>query len=193
MLALSVITQGTVEPVAVALALAHVRCTAADEQQLASIYITAARERCEAFTGRTIVPRTYRLKAPKFESVSQLPGGPVTSISSVTYYDKDGAQQTLSNSVYQLDGDYFGLAFDQEWPETNGREITINYSAGYADGTCPAPLRAAILLYFGDLFSVRESQIVGVSAVKNETAEALLRPFVLNPLGLVLVGQDASG
>jgi hypothetical protein len=39
------------------------------------------------------------------------------------------------------------------------------------------------------MFSVRESQIVGVSAIKNETAEALLWPFVVNPLGLVLVTE----
>jgi uncharacterized phiE125 gp8 family phage protein len=189
MLTISVTTQGTTEPVSVALALAHVRGDSADENQLLELYITAARGRCEVFTGRTIVPRTYRLKAPRFADVSQLPVGPINSISSVTYYDADDTEQTLASTVYQLSGDYFSLAHDQEWPVTNGREITINYTAGYAVGQCPGGLRAAILLYVGDMFSVRESQIVGVSAIKNETAEALLWPFVVNPLGLVLVTE----
>lgn len=192
MLTLSVTTQGTTEPVSVALAVAHVRSDSADENQLLELYITAARERCEVFTGRTIVPRTYQLKAPRFEDVSQLPGGPITGISSVTYYDADDALQALSSTVYQLSGDYFSLAHDEEWPVTNGNKITINYTAGYAVGTCPGGLRAAILLYVGDMFAVREAQIVGVSAEKNETAEALLWPFVVNPLGLVLVTQDES-
>ena len=189
MLTLSVTTQGTTEPVAVALAVAHVRADTLDEGPLLQLYIQAARERCEAFTGRTITPRTYQLKAPRFEDVSQLPGGPITAIASVTYYDADDALQTLASTVYQLSGDYFSLAHDQDWPVTNGQEITINYTAGYAAGTCPGGLRAAILLYVGDMFSVRESQIVGVSAQKNETAEALLWPFVANPLGLVLVSE----
>lgn len=190
MLTLSTITQGTTEPVSVALACAHVRVDSSDEYPLLSIYITAARERCEAFTGRTIVPRTYRLKAPKFEDVAQLPGGPITAISSITYYNSAGTLTTLANTVYQLDGDYLRLAFDQEWPETNGREITINYTAGYADGTCPGGLRAAILLYVGDLFAVRESEIIGTIVATNKTAEALMWPFVVNPLGLVLVTHD---
>jgi len=189
MLTLSVTTQGTTEPVLMALACSHVRVDNADEHAIIALYITAARERCEAFTGRTIVPRTYRLKSPTFANVAQLPGGPVTAITSVTYYDTAGALQNLASTVYKLSGDYFGLEFNQAWPITNGREITINYTAGYAEGTCPGGLRAAILLYVGDMFAVRESQIVGVSAQKNETAEALLWPFVVNPLGLVLVTE----
>ena len=187
MLKLSVTTQDTIEPVPVALARSHVRVDGSDEDLLLAVYITAARERCEVFTGRTITGRTYKLKAARFSDVSQLPGGPVNAISSVTYYNTSDVLQTLGSAVYALDGDAFSLAYGQSWPDTNGNGITINYSAGYTSATCPGGLKAAILLYVGDLFSVRESNIIGTIVAKNDSAEALLWPFVINPLGLVLV------
>lgn len=58
-------------------------------------------------------------------------GGPVSSITAVTYLDQDGASQTLSASLYSLrkvgDAGQVILKPDQEWPDTyEALEYTVN-------------------------------------------------------------------
>lgn len=59
---------------------------------------------------------------------------PISSITSIQYYDSANAQQTLSTDVYELDApnQMIRLKVDQEYPaiETRWDAITVVYSAG---------------------------------------------------------------
>jgi uncharacterized phiE125 gp8 family phage protein len=108
---------------------------------------------------------------------------PVIGITSITYYDSDGNQQTLSSSAYRLQkagGEaYVELDSDASWPSVDARDdaITITYSCGYGlAAAVPAPIKQAILLMVGDLYANREG-VVLQSLRANRAVEALLAPY----------------
>jgi uncharacterized phiE125 gp8 family phage protein len=131
------------------------------------------------------VTQTWRQDFRCFRPCLRLPLAPVSSITSITYYDGDNTQQTLSADVYQLlsdaRGPFVSPKSDQVWPGSYDRKdaVTITYIAGYGDtDAVPAAIKAAILLIVGHLYENREATTVGVSVELLPMAvDALLAPF----------------
>jgi len=124
--------------------------------------IRDAREWVEQCLGEQLVHRTMRLTVPGlpyghrwvgrfgpttmdlefgvgFPNRIKLPGGPIQSISSITYYDTANALQTLSASTYRLikdKPDYVEQVEGTDWPSTAVRSdaVRIDYIAGYPTG-----------------------------------------------------------
>lgn len=119
-------------------------------------YIAAARQQYEDDTDEILINQTWTMSGAYFPSVDTdliaLPLRPVSSISSITYYDTDDAQQTLATSVYGLDTarNAIYLKNDQDWPDVNGQHngIVITFVVGHgADATSvPETAKQAILL-----------------------------------------------
>lgn len=198
-MSLKVITPPTVEPVSLEEARLHLRLDTYDsppahpDDELVESLITAAREWAENFTGRALAPQTLELALDEFPADEiELQRVPVTSITSVTYVDTDGATQTLSNTLYTLDNysepSWLLPAVDTEWPETGEvvNTVKIRYVVGYsartdADQANPLPksFKQAMLLLIGHWYKTREDS----SSVKLESvpmgAESLLRPYRL--------------
>lgn len=150
-----VITAASVEPVSLAEARLHIKADDdTTEDALISVWITAAREAAEHYTGRALAPQTLEMALdcfPEYEDDEILLAmPPVASITSVKYTDTAGVEQTIAGSAYALSlyGESRRLAptFGNYWPSTQDipDAVRIRYVTGYE--SCPKAAKAAILL-----------------------------------------------
>lgn len=175
-------------PVSLTEAKAHLRVDFDDDDTLIASLIDAATAHVDGWTGvlgRALVTQTWRQDFSRFALCLHLPLAPASSLTSITYYDAENVQQTLSADIYQLltdaRGPFVSLKPDQIWPGSYDREdaVSVTYVAGYGDADAvPAPIRAAILLIIGHLYENREASTLGVTAELLPMAvDALLVPF----------------
>ena len=149
------------------------------ENSLIDSLVLAALGVVEGFTGRQLIdavytwtldrwPRTIRPHGggpwdsgrPRSRSEFVVPYSPLSSVTSVKYFDVDGNQQTLDSSVYDVvtaeEPGKIRLGLDQTWIETDGRlaGIEIIFVAGYGTATSDVPASAvsAVYLILGDLY-----------------------------------------
>lgn len=167
-----------VEPVTLAEQKTHMRVSHSSEDLYISALIKAAREWCEAATGRQLITATWKLTLPSFVYTRPdrphilLPRPPLQSVSGVTYLDADGVRQTLSSSVYQAHIDtlpgYVRLKYNQSWPTIRPEEgcVEITYLAGYgaASASVPECARSAIMIVAAHLYEYREAVTFGQQA-----------------------------
>lgn len=152
-MALYVVTPPTAEPLHLDEAKLHLRVESsvtADDALISSL-VTAARQNVEAICGRALISQTLRMTLDGFymghgddcddlvgAGTIWLPRSPAAAISSITYTDLDGTQQTLASTVYTLDSmsepPRLALAWNQTWPSTRNvvNAVAINFIAGYA-------------------------------------------------------------
>jgi uncharacterized phiE125 gp8 family phage protein len=179
---LLLITPPDDEPVTAELALAHVRAPSADTEMVAAMAM-AARELCEAYTGRAFVRQTWRLTLDAFPSGAiRLPRPGLIEVSEVSYLDADGLRVVMAPEEYEADTSTLPAtvapAYGTSWPA--GRAVQIEYVAGYGDDgdAVPAAIKAAILLVTGDLYANREGRFVGVTQTDNPAVRSLLAAHV---------------
>lgn len=153
----------------------------AHDEKLAHL-IASAREQFEHDTGTHLVSRTMELKLPMLGEM-RFPHRPVSSITSIEYYDSGNASQTLSSSVYQLDTarSQLRLAYDQSWPTTVGRwdAVTITYVLGsHTDSTTvPDYAKSAMLLLVANEFEAPD--MMGPDYTQTQVAyERLVAKFM---------------
>jgi uncharacterized phiE125 gp8 family phage protein len=153
------------EPVTVAEAKDHLELLPSDNHHDAKLArtIQLGRERVENDTSCVLITQTYKLRLRDFPEESkpiQIGIRPVSSISSITYYDDSNVQQTLATSVYGLDAreQLIYLKYDQEWPsyasQHNGIEVSMTVGYGTA-ANVPAIFKQLILLQVGMYFEDR--------------------------------------
>ena len=90
--------------------------------------------------------------------LTRLTGAPFVEISSITYTDTDGNQQTYSNTDYFLIYKEYPSVFINfyEYPSLKeGTEIVITYKAGYAE--IPANITQAIIAICGAWYNNPEA------------------------------------
>lgn len=174
------------EPITTAEAMRHLRLDA-DDPYLDDLdaYITAARQTVEQYLNASVAVQERTLVLDVFPAfMIDLPNGPLISVTSVTYVDTDGTEQTLDSGKYVARSlplsDILFPDFGESWPSTRAipGAVTITYQAGMMTGSPlmlpQQDIRAAILLTLGDLWENREGQFVGVTAAVNPTVERLL-------------------
>ena len=194
-MALRLITGPAAEPVTLTEAKEHLRVDHSADDALISGMIAAARTYCEHFTARAFVTQTWELVLDKFPtSEIMIPLPPLQSVTSVKYDDSAGNEQTLGALSYDID-----TVSQPGWvvPSTAGwptsiwegiNSVRIRFVAGYDPGTdspidlaanVPQSIKAAILLYVGQLYEQREDIVVGtvVNRVPTGGIEHLLRQF----------------
>lgn len=119
--------------------------------------IEQAREQWESDTQEYLLSQTWELKFPVFNEF-QFPHRPVSSITSVTYYDSGNSSQTLSTNVYELDTarSQLRLKYQQLFPATAARwdAVTVTYVLGNntVASTVPSLPKQAMLLLIGYYF-----------------------------------------
>ena len=155
----------TVEPLQLSEVKKHLEIANADtahDEHLQRL-LQEAREQVEHDCQVCLVTRTV---TEKFnwsgdEEYWQLYYRPVSSVTSITYYDTTNTQQTFSASLYSLDTDRrrIWLNSNSAWPTTYDRwdAITVTYVAGYgANGAAvPQMFKQAMLLLIGYYFEER--------------------------------------
>jgi uncharacterized phiE125 gp8 family phage protein len=113
----------------------------------------------------------------------------VQYVTSIGYYDPDGAEQTFGASNYRLftsgDDAWVELVSGSAWPVLQVRSgaLWVDYVAGYGNSktSVPGPIKQAALLMLGHLYENREAvaDVRGYELPLTETA--LLAPFRAAP------------
>lgn len=180
------------EPVTLAEMKTFLKVDGNDDDSGISGQITLARQVCEAFTGRAFITRTLKAwyDAAPSDIVLALPYAPATSISSVTYYGDDDAEQTLASTAYQAD--VYGepariiLKRGSVWPTSlrNANALAVQYVCGYgAAASVPSGIKEAIKSLVVHFYEGRDSQQMddqntALAGLPNGV-KAALAPFVV--------------
>lgn len=186
-LALTLKTPPSTEPVSLKEAKNHCRVDddITNDDSLIRSFIKAARQKAETYTRRQLITATYELHLDAFPYTISPPRPPLIDVTSITYWDADGVEQTVPSDDYQVDvASTVGRIrpnIDKSWPSTYGEmgDVVVEYIAGYGGrDQVPDQIKSAILLIVGHLYEHRETVIVGTGAVPlPEGANDLLYPY----------------
>lgn len=182
---LTLVTPPAVEPVTLIEAKAHLRVTATDEDTLITALIKAARQQAEHRTVATVfVTQTWTETLDAFPAEIVLSRRPLQSVSSITYTDTDGTEQTLAVADYQVVTDeLLGRivpAYGVDWPTARDMPgaVVVTYVAGYgAAADVPESIKSAVLLLIGHLYEHREAVSDGSMSELPMAVDALLAPY----------------
>jgi uncharacterized phiE125 gp8 family phage protein len=173
-------------PVSLAEVKQHLRVVDDDENALITTYLDAVVGHLDGeagWLGRAIVAQTWSQQFDAFEREIRLDLAPVSTISSVVYEDEAGDPQTVAAENYELinggASPVVRFTDDFSFPVVSDAEpvLTITFVSGYgAAAAAPGPLKAAIFLMVGDLYSNREAWLPS-GLIANPTARMLLDPF----------------
>lgn len=146
-----VLTPPDDEPVTLIEAKAHLRIDEDNLDESIIFQIESARQFVELTCNRALMDQTWEVTLPSFGSgYIPLPGGNVSAIDSIQYYDTDNVQQTLASSEYYPRLEEPARVEPRlTWPATFCRPdaVLITLSVGHEQAAdVPAPLRSAVLL-----------------------------------------------
>ena len=185
-----------------------------DDDDLISALITAARQHCEKLMQRAIFSRTILLSLDNFpiptfgstlnpsdraafftgtyiwnQLAIRLPMPRCTSITSITYHDQTGTQQTVDATTYNADfiGEPCRIVpkWSCTWPTaayfTPG-SVQVTYTTGtWGDGvdvnTCPQAVCQAMLLLISYWYNHRDSAESAPPKAVENGIDALLSPY----------------
>lgn len=170
--------------------------TNADDDHIAAL-VDAAVGYIEIVTGRKLRRQTWQLTLPGFPDPTgriELPYGPTVTVSSVTYLDGDGTEQTLAASQYRvaITSDFFGaeilLAADvTDWPtsvQTNQPDaVRVIFDTGYVSTTSPEDNAVPKALIQAILMMVRKLYDEPGAGDIPPVVETLIAPFKVNRFG----------
>jgi len=176
------------EPITLDEAKLHLKVDGDEENTLIASLVSAAREFCENFTGRSIARQTFEyITGPFFSSFSiiKLPMPPLIELVSFKYLSANGEEITLIE-----DSGFYAaktmepalLCPDPEtgWPvdcALRPDAVRIRFKAGYAD--VPKSVKQAMLLLIGHFYEHREAVNIGGGDVRELplAVASLLRPY----------------
>ena len=163
--------------VTLAEAKAHCRVDIADDDALITSLIESATEYCERRTNKSLPVRQWSIEMSSFPydgAEIVVPIAPLSSVSSVTYYDMNNAAVVMSAGLYRVGtnmecGRIRTAVGTTLWPYTAsvGDAVTIVFDAGYATAALvPSGYKQAIKLLVGHWYENRE-------AVSNDAGSAV--------------------
>jgi uncharacterized phiE125 gp8 family phage protein len=160
-----VVTPPAVEPISTAQAKMHLRVDGAVEDSYIDERIAGARAFVEKNTRRALINTVLKLNLDDFPSEIRLPGGMLQGVTHIKYYDADGAQQTLSSSLYTVDTTSepgrVVPAYDETWPAIRviPNAVEVQYTVGYgsAASSVPQDLKDAVLMMVAHRYENREA------------------------------------
>lgn len=141
---------------------------------LLNVLIASARASAEQQLNRYLVAQTLDAYFDSFPRKSpyefSLP--PLSTVTSITYVDEDGATQTLAASGYVVDAKSkparISLAYNEDWPDTRvqNNAVTIRFVAGYgAAATVPQSIKQWMLLRIATAWENRFALVIGTSGM----------------------------
>ena len=155
---------------------------------LLNMLVSAARQHVEAYLKRALITQTFDLHLDRFPCwVLRLPV-PIQSVTSITYYDSDGTEQTLAADQYLVDittqpariTPVFGVV----WPITQYRmnAVKVRFVAGYgAASDVPACIKNWMLIRIKTLWDGRDqlTKQLGMPVFEPTWVDSLLDPEVV--------------
>jgi len=151
------------EPVTTAEIQEYCRILETQDATLVAALGIAARDAIEGLTNRLLINTTVVAYWRKFPKALVLPFAPVSSITSVKYYDADNDIQTLAATEYDTDLNhdpaYICPAYGKTWPDIYSRPdaVQVTYVVGYgATGDdVPEALKVAVKAAALDIYEFR--------------------------------------
>lgn len=165
-------TAATVGPLTVADCKRHANVDGTLDDDVIQTYLTAAVEYYQETADRQLINATFKLYLERFFDLMKLPRPPLSSVTSVSYLDTNGVEQTLSADVYEASSASQNIhgevrrTFGQSWPAVRvGQKdsVTIEYVAGYgADDTfVPERHKQILRALVATQYRFRETILVG--------------------------------
>lgn len=187
----TILTEPSVEPVALAEAKAHLVVDHQEDDYIISRMIVAARKHIEQRCNRAIVRQKWRLYMDGGFSRFKLEPTMAQEVEAIYYLDTDGAEQTLSSSVYTVDipRQCVYLAYNQSWPGTRTIENAVwaDVWSGYYKTTAspidlksniPEDIKYAVLLAVEDMYEHR-GRHSEMQLYPNSTFDMLVQPHIV--------------
>jgi uncharacterized phiE125 gp8 family phage protein len=141
----------------------HLRVLGADEDSYIQALIETAQEMAEGYTGRVLIDSTWSFELDYFPAAIKLEKAPVSSITSIHYFDTEGVEQTLDASAYSIRKSEPAMIYPNEkWPETETgiNRVKVLFQAGYATpAEVPAAIKSAMYLLIGHLYDNRSDAV----------------------------------
>lgn len=135
-----VTTEPTQEPLSLADLKARLQVDHDDDDATLRALLVAARQAVEGWEWRSHLTQTRTMALDRFPCHTiYVPAPPLQSVTSITYVDAVGDEQTLSASLYQVDTasepGRIVPAYGEVWPVTRCQPnaVTIVYVAGHTD------------------------------------------------------------
>lgn len=178
---LRLITPPAVEPVTLDEVKAHLRVdTTATDANLA-ILIAAAREDIDGpagWLGRAIVTQEWELSFDGFPTCGiAIPLAPLQTVSSVTYDDDAGDEQTIDAGDYVVDTTTIPprITSTTSWPTIGTNPARVRFVAGYGDvDAVPNKIKAAIMLHTEILYDRPEgAQLAALERARDSLLEKI--------------------
>lgn len=157
-----------VEPISIIDAKWHLNVEHDDDDPLINRMIGSARAYVEEHTRTRLVRQSWRTFMDYSLQEIDLVPNHVQEVIQVQYVDEDGATQTVTSSVYEVDipRQRLHLAYDQVWPTTRHQRNAawVDVWTGYyvatnspldLTGDIPADLRGAIYMLLDHLYENR--------------------------------------
>ncbi len=180
----------TVPPVATADELAaDLKVTTPDEGPILEELIEGAQAWCEAWTGRSFTERDLALwlDFPPPNGCVEITGGPVTEVTSFTYFDTQNVETAVLADSYQVDlvsmPARIVLNPTSSWP-TGLRSVNamkILFTGGYAEAAVPKTLKRAVRNMAAEGYLTRGKQVdsddLKRAAMPTSDTLLLLEPF----------------
>lgn len=133
----------------------HARITVDDQDLILSSYLASATENIEEQTNRAISVQAYLISFDRFPACRELrlPLGRIQSVTSVTYLDSAGAEQTWASGNYatDLNSDFSARLWpvpSSNWPSIGAYPgaIRIAVVAGFTPAQLKYSLKQAVLM-----------------------------------------------
>jgi uncharacterized phiE125 gp8 family phage protein len=187
------VTGPTVEPLTAAELKDQSRISHGEEDVLLERLIAAARSHVEKITRRALITQTWQLTLDRFpcHAVIYVPRPPLIAVSSITYLDEDGTEQTVDSDDYRVDDQSqpgrIEPAYGESWPTTRDtiNAVEVTHTAGYGATAADVPedLRHAIALLAGHYYEHREAALAGNLTEIPSGVDALCDSYILEAYG----------
>lgn len=178
-----VTTQPASEPLSTPEAKLHLKVEHTADDTLIAAIITAAREGVENYIGRGLITQTITQVFDSFPlggDPMKLSIGQLQSVTSITYTDDAGANQTVDPSVYVVhtynDPPLISLASGQSWPspKQQAQVVRVVYVVGYgAASSVPVAIKQSMLLAIAHWYENRADSVRRLPT----QAQHLLNPY----------------
>jgi len=151
------------EPITAQEAKDYLKISFTDDDALIALYITAAREKAEAYTKRAFITQTWEMTLDRFpysDSIS-LSKAPIRSVTSIKTNDYANTQTIFDSSTYIVgldDTARISLNVGEIWPVNlrDRQAVLVTYVAGYGNAsTVPSSIKIALLMHVSAMYYSR--------------------------------------
>jgi uncharacterized phiE125 gp8 family phage protein len=137
----------------------HLRLNHDDEDDALTRYLRTATQMFEAWTGRSVLARTYRQHVHYFNSTVYLMKAPVREVVAVKYWDADNQLQTAAD-FHEDTISIPGSVWFDTYPVTSSTKrpkAFVEFEAGWDADKVPEDVKTAIMLLAGHYYEHREA------------------------------------